>query len=173
LHIIEHVSIILARYEGDGDSLGSESTGSSYSVEVLIRLVWHVEVDDNVDLFNVDSSSQQISGDHDSVLDVFEIVVDLESLLHGQVFEASATWEFLSNKDVVQFLSILLCFSEDDHLVELSVVEDIDQLLDLFVLFELHKVLLKTMQVELGLTLYNELKWLLHVESTRLFGLIG
>lgn len=50
-------------------------------MEVLVSFVWHVEVDDNVDLLDIDTSTVHVGGDHDSVLAFFEVVVDLDSLV--------------------------------------------------------------------------------------------
>lgn len=54
------------RDEVDGDSSSTESSRSSDSVDVFLLLAWQVVVDDQVDLLNVDSSTEQIGTDQDS-----------------------------------------------------------------------------------------------------------
>ena len=52
--------------EGDGKSLGTESSSTSNSVEVGIRSTLadgHVVVEDDVDLLDVDSTTEDLGGD--------------------------------------------------------------------------------------------------------------
>ena len=51
---------------------------------------------------------------------------------------------------------MLVC--EDDDLVELQVVEQVDQLHDLLLLVQLHKILLQSMQIQLGIVVDVKLK---------------
>lgn len=139
-------------------------------MEILISLVGHVEVDDDVDSLNIDTSSEKIGADHDSVLAFFELLEYSESLAHVHVSATGDTWELLLLDDVVQFLSILVCFREDDHLVEVELVEDVHQLFDLLVFFELDEVLLQTVEVQFSLTFDDEFVRLLHVESANFLG---
>jgi hypothetical protein len=139
-------------------------------VKILISLVWHVKVDDDVDSLNIDTSSEKIGADHDSVLALFELLEYSESLAHLHVSATGNTWELLLLDDVVQFLSILVCFREDDHLVEMELVKDVHQLFDLLVFFELDEVLLQTVEVQFSLTFDDEFVRLLHVESANFLG---
>ena len=60
LDVVQNILLIISRDEGNCESLGSESSGSSYSVHVLVDLVRHVVVEDDVDLFDINSSSEDI-----------------------------------------------------------------------------------------------------------------
>lgn len=51
----------------------------TYSMEVRVRVLGHVVVEDHIDLFHVDSSSKDVSSDHDSVLEVLELSVSFDS----------------------------------------------------------------------------------------------
>ena len=46
-------------------------------MEVGVGVAWHVEVEDHVDLFYVDSSSEDVSADHDPILELLEQVIAL------------------------------------------------------------------------------------------------
>jgi hypothetical protein len=50
----------------DGNSLSTKSTRSTNSVKVVFRVSGQVVVDDQRDLMNIDTSSQQISGNQHS-----------------------------------------------------------------------------------------------------------
>lgn len=139
-------------------------------MKILISLVWHVKVDDDVDSLNIDTSSEKVGADHDSVLTRLELLEYSESLAHVHASATGNTWELLLLDDVVQFLSILVCFSEDDHLVEVELVEDVYQLFNLLVFFKLDEVLLQTVKVQFSLTFDDEFVRLLHVESANLLG---
>lgn len=52
----------------------------AYSVEIRIRLLGHVEIEHNIDLLNIDTSAKDVSSDHDSVLELLEVVVRLNSV---------------------------------------------------------------------------------------------
>lgn len=68
-------------------TFGEVSTSSSDSVHILFVVVFgsissrsrHVEVDDKVDSGEIHTSSEQVSGDQDSFVLLFELVVGLVS----------------------------------------------------------------------------------------------
>ena len=57
---------ILWQNEVDGNSLSTESTGSSDSVDVLLLSGGQLVVDDETDLLDIDTSSKQIGTDQNS-----------------------------------------------------------------------------------------------------------
>jgi hypothetical protein len=119
LYLVQNFSVSFAGDERDGESLGSESTSSADSVEILISLVWHVEVHDDIDLFNVDTTTVHVSGDHNSVLGFLEVVVDLNSLLLLHVSVTCNAREAFVLDDFLQDVGVLGVADEDDDLVEL------------------------------------------------------
>ena len=80
LDFVEGLHVLLAADEGDGEALGAESASSSHSVQVRIRLSRHVKVEDHIDLFDIDSSSEDVSSNHDPVLELLEVIVPLDSI---------------------------------------------------------------------------------------------
>merc|ERR1719483_509454 len=58
LDFVEDLGIALIRDECDGEAFGAETSCSSISVEVGIRIVRHIIVEDNVDSFYVHASSK-------------------------------------------------------------------------------------------------------------------
>lgn len=173
LHLVEDVGVLLARYKADGQTLRAKSAGSAHSVQVLVRLVWHIEVDHHVDLLDVDASSEEVSRDHDPELALLELVVDLDSLglLHRP--ETRLRWETLLVDDLIQLLCVVLRLGEDDHLVKVEVVQQLDELSNLLGFFQLDEVLLEAMKSQLLLLVNEELLWVLHVHPTYVLGPLG
>lgn len=172
LHFVQDLLVFLRGDEGEGQSLGAISACSADTMQVLVRVKRHVVVDNDVDLLNVDTSTQQVGANHDSVFTLLELVVDLEPILHLHATEACDAWEFLLLDNLVQLLGIVLLVGEDDDLVELEVVEQVDQLHDLLLLVQLHVVLLQTVQVQLRFVIDVELKRILHEHLADIFGLL-
>ena len=54
-------------------------------MEVSVGAIRHVIVNDNIDSFNVNSSSEDVSGNHDSFLEVLENSVPLESNKNNKI----------------------------------------------------------------------------------------
>lgn len=148
LDLVEDFLVFLGGDEGDGQTFGTVSACSADTMQVLVRLSRHIVIDDDVDLLNIDSTTQQVSANHDSVLALLELVVHLESLGHSQAAETCYARKLLFLDDLIQLLGVLLLVREDDHLVELEVIQEIDQLHDLLLLVQLHVVLLQTVQIE-------------------------
>jgi len=92
-------------------------------MQVLVTLRGHVEIDDDIDFLNINTSSEEVGGNHDSLLSLLELVVYFDSLLLWHRSVAGDTWEPFSLDDLVQLLSILLGFSEHDYLVEVEIVQ--------------------------------------------------
>lgn len=142
-------------------------------MKVLIRLAWHIKIDDYIDLLNIDTTAEKICRDKNSMLTLFEIIVYLQSLLHRHISADSHRREILFLNDLVQFFCIVLSLRENDYLVKVKIVEELNKLLDLLVFFKFHEVLLESMKGEFGLRFYEKLKRISHEASADLLGLLG
>jgi len=131
-------------------------------VQVSTGLLWHVIVEDNVDLLNVDTSGEKLSGDQDTVLELLEAIVDLDSLLVWNLSVDSLGWDGLSVEDLDQFLGVGDRADEDDNLVELELVNQIHQLGDLLAVLNIDVVLAETVKGEFALVLNQNLSWISH-----------
>ena len=58
LDLLERVAILVRADKRDGETLGAESAGTAHSVQVGISVAWHVEVEHDVDLLNVDTTAE-------------------------------------------------------------------------------------------------------------------
>ena len=80
LDLLERVAILVRAHERDGETLGTESAGTAHSVQVGVSVAWHVEVEHDVDLLNIDTTAEELSGDEDAGLELFEALVDPNSV---------------------------------------------------------------------------------------------
>lgn len=67
--------------EGDGETLGTEATGTADAVEVRVRLVGHVVVDGDIDALNVDTAAEDVGGDTNTGLELLELLVTLDATI--------------------------------------------------------------------------------------------
>ena len=112
------VSCLVGLNEVDSQSLSSEPSGSTYSVEVLVSFLRHVVVDNQIHSFNIDSSTKKISSDEKSRSISFEEVIVLDSvLLFESRVDTDGIEKFLFQK-FGQLLGSVNSVNEDDDLVE-------------------------------------------------------
>lgn len=65
--------------EGNGQTLGTEPTGTTHAVEVGVSVTWHVVVDSQVDPLDVDTTTEDVGGDADSFVELLELLVTLDA----------------------------------------------------------------------------------------------
>jgi hypothetical protein len=162
LNLLQDLVVFVVTTETDSQTFGTESTGSSNSVQVGIRVFWHVVVENDVHSLDIDTSSEEIGGDQDSSLEVFEQRVSFESflLVHGPVDVDGR--EVLVFEELVQRDAPLDRLDEDDDLVEFERVEKVEQFSVLFLFFELAVVSSETVEGELGVVVNVDLHWVGH-----------
>lgn len=67
LDVVEDLCVVLIRDEGDGQTFGTETTGTSDAMQVSVRILWHVVVEDDVDSLDVHAAAEEVRGDEDSL----------------------------------------------------------------------------------------------------------
>jgi len=131
-------------------------------MEVGVGIARHVVINDNVDLLDVDTATEDFSGNQNSVLQVLESIVDLDALLLSQITVHGLGRKGLLVEDLSQFYGVGHSLNKDDDLVKIECVDEIRQLGVLFVLLELHVVLLETMEGQLALVLDKNFSSITH-----------
>ena len=81
LDLVEDLGVALVRHEGDGETLGSKPASSGHPMKVGIRVLGHVVVEHNVDSLNVHSSTEEVGGNQDPLLEILELLVPEEEIL--------------------------------------------------------------------------------------------
>jgi len=122
-------------------------------MEVSIGVSRHVIVENNVDFLNIDSTSEDLSSNKNAVLEFLEAIVDLDALLLSEVTVHGLGRKGLLVEDLGQLYGVGDGLNKDDDLVKIERINQIGQLGVLFVLLELHVVLLKTMEGQLAFVL--------------------
>lgn len=75
LHVVQSLRVCLIADERDGQSFGSESSGASNTMQVSVRVFRHVVVEDDVHTLNVHSTTEQVGGNQNTLVEVFELLV--------------------------------------------------------------------------------------------------
>lgn len=55
-------------------------------MQVAVRLLRHVVVKDDVDLLNIDTTAENLGSNQDTVLKLFEALVDLDSIIKSYTY---------------------------------------------------------------------------------------
>jgi hypothetical protein len=100
LNVLKDFIIVFTRNERNGKTLSSESTSSSNSMEVLVRLIGHIEVNNNVYLLDIYSSSEDIGGNKNSEVSLLEFVIDTDSIFHIHSTVNSFSWKLFFVEDL-------------------------------------------------------------------------
>lgn len=127
-------------------------------MEVLVSLGGEIVVDSQVDSLDINTSTKDIGGDTDSLLELLELLVSGNSLLLGNTRVHRGTGESVSIEDLRQAVSSRGRLDEDDNLVELEVVEQVAELSVLGLLLNVDIVLLETVQGQLSFVVHKNLQ---------------
>ena len=75
LDLVEDLGVALVTDEGDGQTLGAESSCPGDPVEVGVGVLRHVVVEHDVDPLNVHATAKEVGGHQYPLLEVFELLV--------------------------------------------------------------------------------------------------
>jgi hypothetical protein len=159
---LENLSVLLVSNKGNSETLGTETTSTTDTVEVGIGSIGDIVVDDNVHTRDIETTGENIGGDEDTLVELLEGLVAGNTLLLGHRTVNADTGEVALNQQLVELLGALNRLDKDAHLVELKRVQKVVQLAVLLVLGNADKVLLKTVEGELGLVVDVNLERVLH-----------
>ena len=82
---MERLTIFVSAHEGDCQTLRSEAAGTANAMKVGVSVERHVEVEDNVDLLDIDTTTEELSSDEDAVTELLEALVNLKSIFKGAI----------------------------------------------------------------------------------------
>ena len=74
-----HLGVFLGGDKGDGETLGAEAARTTDAVQVLVSLLRHVVVEDDVDALEVDTAPEHVGRHQDARLVLLELVVPLQT----------------------------------------------------------------------------------------------
>jgi len=152
--LLVHVSII----DRKCNSLLAESACSSDPMQVGLRisansavdlLLWHVVVDDELDLWHVDTSGNQVGSDQHIDLLLSELLDGAVSLLFRHLGEHNVGRVPGLSQPSVDLLSEVQAVDEDEGLGHLTALEDVFDEVQLLLWLASHSVLLDMVKLEL------------------------
>jgi len=79
LNLLQHRLIWLAAHERDTQSLGSKTTSTTDTVKVRVGIRGQVVVDGEVDSLDINSSAEHIGGNTDTLVELLELLVPLDT----------------------------------------------------------------------------------------------
>jgi hypothetical protein len=119
-------------------------------MEIGVRVLGHVVVDDDVHALDIDTTSKEVGGDHDSRAEGLEVAITGNSFLLLQVRMDADGGEVALTKEAGQLFSSLARANEDDQLVEFDRVHEFDETSVLLFFLNFDVVLLKSVEGEFG-----------------------
>lgn len=195
LNLLQDLLILGRRNERDTQTLGTESTSSTDSVQVRVgvgrsvlrgvstvrpRSDWTHIVDHDVDTLDIDTTTENVGSHQDSLLERLERFVSGDSTKDQHTYTPHPKDLPLSlvqcrvngnrrkvalAQQSVELLRTVDRLDENADLVELEVVQQVVQLSVLGILLELDVVLLQTVQGELGLVVDKDFQGLRDVSE--------
>ena len=79
LNRLQHLLICIAAHEGDRETLGSETTGTTNTMKIGISIGGEIVVNGEIDTLNINTSTKYISSDTDTLLEVLECLVSADT----------------------------------------------------------------------------------------------
>lgn len=133
----------------DSQTQMSETARSTDPMQICLGVLWEVEVDDNVDGLDINTTGEQIRTDKVSAYTVAEVVEDAVTVVlkHARMRVEAGVSEF---GDLLRKKLYTVCgVAEDDRLVNLQLVEEGVQTVDLLLLLNEGVVLCDTAKCQL------------------------
>lgn len=170
---MEDLLVLLGGHKGDGETLGTETSSTTDTVEVGIGISGHVVVDSEVDPLDIDTTAENVGGHADTLVELLELFVSLDTLLLADTGVDGNRREVALAEELIQLGSAQGAFDEDDNLVELEVVQELVQLTVLLPLFKGKIVLLQAVERQLGILIDVVLGGVLHELPANGLDLVG
>lgn len=133
--LVQVLFVVLPVEDGEGDTLGSKSTSSTDSVEIVVGVTnfllvsvgveWDIVVDDQLNFGNVHTSGEKISGNDNIDFLFSELFQSLVSLLWGHLREDNVRCITLLSKSFVNTAGIFFGVDEDESLSQGAALKDI------------------------------------------------
>jgi hypothetical protein len=180
LNFLKNLLVILVADEGDRKTLGTETTGTTNTVQVRVGVGGEIVVDGEVNTLDINTTAEDISGNTDALVELLELLVALDTILESANYCGQCrtrvnlpllladtrvncnTGEVALAQQLVQLVGTLGALNKDDHLVELEVVQKLIQLTVLFLLVKLDVILLQSVEGELGIVIDIDLQRVTH-----------
>lgn len=162
LDALQNLGVSIIGDKSDGETLGTETTSTTDTMEVGVGCVRDVVVDDDVDTGDIETTGKDVSGDENALVELLEGLVlgNTIRLFHRSV--NGDTGEVALLQQLVELLSAGNRLDKDADLVELEGIQEVVELAVLLGLGDSNVVLLETVEGELSLVIDVNLERVLH-----------
>ena len=75
LDVVENFGVGFVANESDGKALGAEAASARHAMEIRVRILRHVVVEDDVDALDVHAATEQVGRHQDTLLEIFELLI--------------------------------------------------------------------------------------------------
>lgn len=79
LDVLEHLLVILGADKGNRQTLGTETTRTTDTVQVGVGISRQVVVDGKVDALNIDTTSEHVGRNTDTLVELLELLVAFDT----------------------------------------------------------------------------------------------
>lgn len=76
---LENLVVFLRAHKRDTETLCTKSTSTTDTVKVCICVLWQVVVDGEIDLLDINTTTEHICSDADTLVEVLEFLVALDT----------------------------------------------------------------------------------------------
>lgn len=77
---LENLLVLLAADKGDTETLGTETTSTTDTMEVRVGITGKIVVDGKVNTLDIDTTTEDVSGDTDTLVELLELLVTLDTV---------------------------------------------------------------------------------------------
>lgn len=137
-------------------------------MQVLVTWIWHIIIKNDVDSFNVNTSTKNICCNHYSRFKALKLFKLFYSFFLAHSAVNTDCWKAVFNQKFCQCSCSESRLNKYNNLVERKWVEQIGEFSVLLILFEFTKILLKPMKRQTSFVVDMNLKWSFHKLFTNL-----
>lgn len=173
LDSLEDLLVAVISDKGDSQTLGTETTSTTDTVEVGVGNLGNIVVDDDVDAGNINTTGKDIGSDQDTLVELLERLEAGDTLILSHLRMNADGGEVALDQELVELVGAAHGLDENADLVELESIQQIVELAVLALLVQVDVVLLQTVKGELGLVVDVDLERVLHKALAHLADLLA
>jgi hypothetical protein len=92
LDLLQNLLVLVGGDKGDGKTLGSETAGTTNTMQVRVGIGGQIVVNGKVDALNVDTAAKDIGRDTDTLVEFLEFLVPANAMRTSVSSQPTATW---------------------------------------------------------------------------------
>lgn len=97
----KNLLVLFGADKRDGQTLGTETAGTTDTMEVGASIAWQIVVDGQIDALNINTTAKDVSRDADPLLELLELLVTFDAV---ESLESRLPIRSMSRRKVLPFL---------------------------------------------------------------------